>query len=65
MDAVNPNVQILEVYKEKRREFLKKEKELRMLEENLTKRRQQHEIVRSKRLDEFKEGFFLIANHVK
>jgi hypothetical protein len=28
MDGVNPNVQILEVYKEKRRECLKKEKEL-------------------------------------
>ena len=40
LDEINPNVQILEVYKEKRREFLKKEKELRLLEENLTNRRQ-------------------------
>ena len=65
MDEINPNVQILEVYKEKRREFLKKEKELRMLEENLTKRRQEHEVLRSKRFDEFKEGFNLIAEHVR
>ena len=65
LDAVNPNVQILEVYKEKRKEFLKKEKELRALEENLAKRREEHENKRSKRLDEFKEGFTLIATHVK
>ena len=58
-------MQILEVYKEKRKEFLKKEKELRMLEENLTKRRQEHESLRSRRLDMFKDGFTLIANHVK
>ena len=35
MEQINPNVQILEVYKEKRREYLKKESELRILEENL------------------------------
>ena len=29
MAEINPNVQILEVYKDKRREYLKKEKELR------------------------------------
>ena len=51
MAEINPNVQILEVYKEKRREYLKKEKELRQLEENLQKRRQEHESLRSKRLD--------------
>lgn len=65
MDEINPNVQILEVYKEKRREYLKKERELRHLEENLKKRRQEHEALRSKRLDQFKEGFQLIAKHVK
>jgi len=57
LDAVNPNVQILEIYRDKRREYLKKEKELRALEENLTKRKQEHEVKRAKRLDEFKEGF--------
>ena len=36
-----------------------------MLEENLTKRRQEHESLRSRRLDMFKDGFTLIANHVK
>ena len=51
MAEINPNVQILEVYKEKRREYLKKEKELRALEENLQTRRQDHEALRSKRLD--------------
>lgn len=65
LDAVNPNVQVLEVYKEKRREFLIKEKELRTLEENLAKRRQEHESKRAKRLEQFKDGFQLIANHVK
>lgn len=39
MEATNPNVSILEVYKEKRHEFTKKEKELRMTEENLARRR--------------------------
>ena len=65
MEQISPNVQILEVYKEKRREFLKKETELRTLEENLTKRRTDHEALRSKRHDEFKEGFQIIAQHVK
>lgn len=36
-----------------------------MLEENLTKRRGEHEIKRTARLDEFKEGFQIIATHVK
>ena len=65
MDEINPNVQILEVYKEKRREYLKKEKELRALEENLTKRKAESETKKSKRLDEFKDGFQQIATHVK
>ena len=44
---------------------MKKDKELRTLEENLTKRRQEHESLRTKRLDQFKEGFTSIAKHVK
>lgn len=65
MDGVNPNVQILEVYKEKRRECLKKEKELQMLNENAKKRREEYETHRHNRHNEFKEGFQLIAKHVK
>jgi len=51
LDEINPNVQILEVYAEKRKEYLKKEKELRVLEENLAKRREEHDVKRSLRLD--------------
>ena len=36
-----------------------------MLEENLSKRRYEHDLLKSKRLDEFKDGFTLIAEHVK
>jgi len=57
MDETNPNVQILALYRTKRSEFLDKERQLRELEENLTKRRHDHEQLRSKRHDEFKEGF--------
>jgi structural maintenance of chromosome 4 len=58
-------VSILEIYRDKRREFVKKEKDLRLLEENLGMRKQELDNLRQKRLEEFKEGFSLIAKHVK
>jgi structural maintenance of chromosome 4 len=46
-------------------EYNEKEKTLKDLEENLAKRKAQHDTLKAKRHDIFREGFQLIAEHVK
>ena len=62
----NPcNVEILERYKVKRGELTVKQDQLRAVEERLREKRQAHDELKKQRCQEFKEGFQLIADHVK
>ena len=62
----NPcNVEILERYKVKRGELTVKQDQLRAVEERLREKRQAHDELKKQRCSEFKEGFQLIADHVK
>ena len=51
INETNPNVQILELYQSKFVEYSDKEAQLKHLEENLSKRRQEHDLLKSKRLE--------------
>ena len=65
LTETNPNVQILAQYKQRKMEYNEKEKSLRDLEENLAKRKVEHDALKTKRHDIFREGFQMIAEHVK
>jgi hypothetical protein len=65
LEATHPNVQILALYRTKKAEFKEKDGHLRELECNLNRQKKEHDGLKSQRHDEFKEGFTLIAIHVK
>jgi structural maintenance of chromosome 4 len=65
LTETNPNVQILAQYKQRKMEYNEKERSLRELEENLAKRKAEHDALKTKRHDIFREGFQMIAEHVK
>jgi len=51
LQETNPNVQILAQYRQRKQEFNEKEKTLRDLEENLAKRKAEHDALKTKRHD--------------
>ena len=65
LDSTNPNVQILFHYRQKKRDHEGKMTELKTLESSLAQKRAEHDSLKEKRHKQFREGFDLIANHVK
>ena len=59
------NVEILELYKTKRGELTVKQDQLRAVEVRLYEKKQTHDELKKKRCEDFKDGFQLIADHVK
>lgn len=65
LDDQDPNVQILQLYKERKTEYDRKLAYLRELELEQSSKRIQYDLLKEKRQIQFKEGFDEIARHVK
>jgi len=65
LDSANPNVQIIALYRAKRKDHESKVSDLRAVESLLADHKAKHEGLKLTRHRQFREGFELIARHVK
>eukprot|EP00347_Sterkiella_histriomuscorum_P021716 403333013 len=61
----NPNINIIQQYKHRHQDFLEKQKRLHEVEEELSKMKEEHQILKRKRHDEFMSGFSIISTKLK